>query len=81
MDRRLKIKKIRYMCSRRASQEMEIILQRFINSINLEDLTDEEIDELMKVLSLDDMTLRDVLYGLKDVPAESKKVLTKYLTL
>jgi len=59
---------------------MEIILQRFINSINLEDLTDGQIDELMKVLSLDDMTLRDILYGLKDVPPEIKEVLTRYFT-
>ncbi len=75
MDRRLKIKRIKYLCSRRASQEMEIVLQRFINKINLENLTDEEIDELIKVLSMDDITLRDVLYGLKDVPSENKKII------
>lgn len=71
-------RKLRYLCRRRATQELELILTRFWD-IHGERLDEGDLRELEAVLSLDDMDLLAMCLGQKPFPAHFRKDLTNRL--
>ncbi len=77
MERKLKIKRIKFLASRRASSEIEVFLKDILENINLEKLPEKEIDGFLDFLNLNDVEIKEMIYGKKDVPPELK-FLEKY---
>jgi|GEM_PF-897082 Protein of unknown function (DUF339). len=81
MERNLKVKRIKFLASRRSSSEMEILLGRFLESLDLESLEDKELDRILSLLSLLDTELKDYVYGLRDVPKDFEDLVLKLRNL
>jgi len=81
MERNLKVKRIKFLASRRSSSEMEILLGRFLESLDLESLEDKELDRILSLLSLLDTELKDYVYGLRDVPKDFEDLVLKIMNL
>ncbi|MEO0138822.1 MAG: succinate dehydrogenase assembly factor 2 [candidate division WOR-3 bacterium] len=77
MERRLKIKRIMFLAGRRASNEMEVLLSKVLNNLDLENLDDEGLDRVLNLVSMNDMELRDILYGFKEPPEGLKDLVDK----
>lgn len=71
-------RKLRYLCRRRATQELELILTRFWD-IHGEQLDEPDLRELESVLSMDDMDLLAMCLGQKPFPAHFRHDLTARL--
>lgn len=77
MERRLKIKRIIFLMSKRASNEIEVILSKALKNLDLESMGDKELDEVLNLVSMNDMDLRDILYGFKEPPEDLKGLVEK----
>jgi len=77
MERSLKIKRIRFLASRRSSSEMEVLLEKFLEKVDLESLEDKELDRILSLFSLLDTELRDYIYGFREAPEEFKDLILK----
>jgi len=71
-------RKLRYLCRRRATQELELILTRFWDTHG-DTLDEGDLLELEAVLSLDDMDLLAMCLGQKPFPASFRQDLTRRL--
>lgn len=71
-------RKLRYLCRRRATQELELILTRFWDTYG-ERLEEGDLHQLEAVLSLDDMDLLAMCLGQKPFPARFRPDLTSRL--
>ncbi len=71
-------RKLRYLCRRRATQELELILTRFWDTHG-EKLDEPHLRELETVLSMDDMELLAMCLGQKPFPAHFRHDLTERL--
>ncbi len=71
-------RKLHYLCRRRATQELELILSRFWNE-HAQDLGEQDLHELENLLTLDDMDLLAMCLGQKPFPPEFRKDLTSRL--
>jgi antitoxin CptB len=71
-------RKLRYLCRRRATQELELILTRFWDTHG-DKLNEGDLLELEAVLSLDDMDLLAMCLGQKPFPASFRQDLTRRL--
>ncbi|MBW2091684.1 MAG: succinate dehydrogenase assembly factor 2 [Deltaproteobacteria bacterium] len=61
MDRATLIRKLRYQASRRASLELEMMLDRLVSQSVLETFTDDELIDLDELLKIDEIALENVL--------------------
>ncbi len=68
MNRELKIRRIRYLVFHRASSQMEELLRGALERVNLEELTPEELDAVLEVVSLYDRELEGYVYGAEEPP-------------
>lgn len=71
-------RKLRYLCQRRATQELELILSRFWDT-HAADLNEHDLLELEALLSLDDMDLMAMCLGQKPFPGSFPQELTSRL--
>jgi len=71
-------RKLRYLCRRRATQELELILTRFWDTHG-DTLNEGDLLELEAVLSLDDMDLLAMCLGQRPFPASFRQDLTRRL--
>ena len=71
-------RKLRYLCRRRATQELELILTRFWDTHG-DTLDEGDLLELEAVLSLDDMDLLAMCLGQKPFPASFRQDLARRL--
>lgn len=71
-------RKLRYLCRRRATQELELILTRFWDACGNQ-LDVRDLEELETVLSLDDMDLLAMCLGQKPFPPHVRRDLTARL--
>lgn len=71
-------RKLRYLCRRRATQELELLLSRFWEA-HAEALNERDLLELEALLSLDDMDLMAMCLGQKPFPASFRQELTSRL--
>jgi succinate dehydrogenase flavin-adding protein (antitoxin of CptAB toxin-antitoxin module) len=60
-------KKLHYLIARRATLELEILLQRFWRNKGQE-IADEDLPEIEKILLMEDMDLLDIFMGRRPVP-------------
>ncbi|SMC22841.1 antitoxin CptB [Desulfacinum hydrothermale DSM 13146] len=60
-------RKLHYLCRRRATQELELLLMRFWEK-NADDLTAQELLDLEQILTLDDMDLLAISLGQRPIP-------------
>lgn len=71
-------RKLRYLCRRRATQELELILTRFWETHG-QGLDGQELHELEAILSIDDMDLLAMCLGQKPFPPHLRRDLTSRL--
>lgn len=71
-------RKLRYLCRRRATQELELILSRFWDA-HAHELNEQDLLELEEILSMDDMDLLAMCLGQKPFPASFREELTRRL--
>jgi len=60
-------RKLRYLTARRATRELEVILERFWARHGAT-LPDEDLPDLERIFSLDDLDLLAILLGHKPLP-------------
>ncbi len=73
----LRRKRIKYHIAKRANLEVETILKRFWEREG-EKLDSEALEQLERLLELNDLDLLDVFYGRKELPATfSQNILKK----
>jgi len=73
MDRELKVKRIKYLVFHRASSQMEELLREAVERIDLGSLTPEEIDAVLRVVSLYDRELERYVYGKEEPPEDVRQ--------
>lgn len=73
-------RKLHYLCRRRATQELELILTRFWNT-HAQGFSEQELQELEAILALDDIDLLAMCLGQKPFPESFSKDLTQRLIL
>ncbi|WP_170161701.1 succinate dehydrogenase assembly factor 2 [Desulfosoma caldarium] len=71
-------RRLRYLCRRRATQELELILSRFWED-HANELNEQDLVELEALLSLDDMDLLAMCLGQKPFPSSFRAELTRRL--
>ncbi|MBZ4659573.1 MAG: succinate dehydrogenase assembly factor 2 [Desulfacinum sp.] len=60
-------RKLHYLCRRRATQELELILMRFWKE-HADHLTAQDLLDLEQILTLDDLDLLAICLGQKPIP-------------
>jgi antitoxin CptB len=73
-------KKIRYMTARRANLELEYILQAFWRRHGTQ-IPDEDLPELERILSMEDLDLLEILLGRRPIPRECRRDLFELLLM
>jgi len=56
---------------------MEILLGRFLEGLELENLNEEELDKILAFFSLLDKDIEEYVYGFREAPEEFKNIVLR----
>ena len=68
MPNDLEIRRLRYLARRRSTLELDQVLGLIADRMDMESLPDAELDELARIIELDDLTLQKALLGQGPMP-------------
>ncbi|MFH1092326.1 MAG: succinate dehydrogenase assembly factor 2 [Pseudomonadota bacterium] len=69
MDRGYLIRRLKYLCHRRSSLELDLLLGALARRLDWERLTGQELSDLSLILELEDLTLQKSLLSRGQAPA------------
>ncbi|MBF0529185.1 MAG: succinate dehydrogenase assembly factor 2 [Deltaproteobacteria bacterium] len=60
-DRELLIRRLKYLCRRRSTLELDVMLARIAKNLSWSDLTDQDLAALTTILETDEIVLQKAL--------------------